>query len=258
VKILVVSNLFPPDVLGGYEILCAQVCRALRARGHEVRVLTSAPPRRDAGVGHEPERGKEHARREISRVGRRRRMGDALALEIGERLVGAVGAHDRGDVVAHDALVGAQRDDRHRAGQVDTEADAAGAEIRNMQAPGAHGLNQRRRRIRREIHHLLARRLGERVHQGLEGLLIHLRRLHRRIGEYDCRRILQPGRIRRHVGNQIAVGVAIKRVELSAVRACVLRRSGRRKSSRQQQNGAGDGKAQIDRRLHARLALHRG
>lgn len=54
-KILVVSNLFPPDVLGGYEILCAQVCRALRARGHEVRVLTSAPPRRDAGVGHEPE-----------------------------------------------------------------------------------------------------------------------------------------------------------------------------------------------------------
>ena len=40
-KILVVSNLYPPHVLGGYEILCGQVVDRLRGRGHEVSVLTS-------------------------------------------------------------------------------------------------------------------------------------------------------------------------------------------------------------------------
>jgi glycosyltransferase involved in cell wall biosynthesis len=41
VKILVVSNLYPPDVMGGYEMGCQQVTDALRARGHHVDVLTS-------------------------------------------------------------------------------------------------------------------------------------------------------------------------------------------------------------------------
>ena len=41
-KILVVSNLYPPDVLGGYELGCRQAVDALRARSHEVLVLTSA------------------------------------------------------------------------------------------------------------------------------------------------------------------------------------------------------------------------
>jgi glycosyltransferase involved in cell wall biosynthesis len=52
VRILVVSNLYPPHVLGGYEILCAQVVDRLRARGHEVRVLTSAhgEPLEEAGI----------------------------------------------------------------------------------------------------------------------------------------------------------------------------------------------------------------
>ena len=40
-KILVVSNLYPPAVVGGYEILCAQVAEALSSSGHQVRVLTS-------------------------------------------------------------------------------------------------------------------------------------------------------------------------------------------------------------------------
>jgi glycosyltransferase involved in cell wall biosynthesis len=38
---LFVSNLYPPDVLGGYEILCARVAAAFRARGHEIAVLTT-------------------------------------------------------------------------------------------------------------------------------------------------------------------------------------------------------------------------
>ena len=32
-RILVVSNLFPPAVLGGYELACAKVAGALRDRG---------------------------------------------------------------------------------------------------------------------------------------------------------------------------------------------------------------------------------
>jgi glycogen(starch) synthase len=43
VKILALSNMYPPDVLGGYELGCKQAVDWLRARGHEVRVLTSTP-----------------------------------------------------------------------------------------------------------------------------------------------------------------------------------------------------------------------
>lgn len=41
VRIGVVSNLYPPHVIGGYEQLCGKVCDELAARGHEVVVLTS-------------------------------------------------------------------------------------------------------------------------------------------------------------------------------------------------------------------------
>lgn len=41
-RILVISNLYPPDVMGGYEVCCEQMVRALRQRGHELRVLTTA------------------------------------------------------------------------------------------------------------------------------------------------------------------------------------------------------------------------
>jgi glycosyltransferase involved in cell wall biosynthesis len=41
-RILVVNNLYPPIVYGGYEILCGQVVDQMRSHGHAVRVLTSA------------------------------------------------------------------------------------------------------------------------------------------------------------------------------------------------------------------------
>ena len=41
-KILVLSNLYPPDCIGGYELLCAQAVDALQARGHQIQVLTAA------------------------------------------------------------------------------------------------------------------------------------------------------------------------------------------------------------------------
>ncbi|MGL6097378.1 MAG: glycosyltransferase family 4 protein [Fimbriiglobus sp.] len=42
-RILVISNLYPPDVLGGYELGCRQAVDALRGRGHDVLVLTAVP-----------------------------------------------------------------------------------------------------------------------------------------------------------------------------------------------------------------------
>ncbi len=40
-NILILSNLYPPYILGGYEILCAQVVTYLKDRGHQVHILTS-------------------------------------------------------------------------------------------------------------------------------------------------------------------------------------------------------------------------
>lgn len=42
-KVLVISNLYPPDTSGGYELGCRQAVDALRNRGHDVLVLTTAP-----------------------------------------------------------------------------------------------------------------------------------------------------------------------------------------------------------------------
>ena len=40
-RILVVSNLYPPHVIGGYELGCRDIVEALKQRGHELLVLTS-------------------------------------------------------------------------------------------------------------------------------------------------------------------------------------------------------------------------
>lgn len=40
-RILVITNLYPPDFLGGYELGCAQMVDALRAAGHDVQVMTT-------------------------------------------------------------------------------------------------------------------------------------------------------------------------------------------------------------------------
>ncbi|QHC65935.1 glycosyltransferase [Rathayibacter sp. VKM Ac-2759] len=40
-RLLFLSNLYPPQVLGGYEMTCARVAEAMAARGHAVRVLTT-------------------------------------------------------------------------------------------------------------------------------------------------------------------------------------------------------------------------
>jgi len=40
-RILVISNLYPPHCIGGYETHCERTVNGLRALGHEMRVLTS-------------------------------------------------------------------------------------------------------------------------------------------------------------------------------------------------------------------------
>ena len=40
-RILVLTNLYPPHYIGGYELRCRDITEALHARGHEVCVLTS-------------------------------------------------------------------------------------------------------------------------------------------------------------------------------------------------------------------------
>jgi glycosyltransferase involved in cell wall biosynthesis len=48
VRIVIISNLYPPASLGGYELAAHDVAEGLRARGHYVKVLTS---RRPTGLG---------------------------------------------------------------------------------------------------------------------------------------------------------------------------------------------------------------
>jgi glycogen(starch) synthase len=40
-RILVISNLYPPHYIGGYELGCRDVVEALKSRGHQIKVLTS-------------------------------------------------------------------------------------------------------------------------------------------------------------------------------------------------------------------------
>lgn len=40
-KILVITNLYPPHEIGGYEIRCRDICERLASSGHEIQVLTS-------------------------------------------------------------------------------------------------------------------------------------------------------------------------------------------------------------------------
>ena len=40
-KILVITNLYPPHEIGGYELRCRDVCARLAAWGHDIHILTS-------------------------------------------------------------------------------------------------------------------------------------------------------------------------------------------------------------------------
>jgi glycosyltransferase involved in cell wall biosynthesis len=48
-RILILTNLYPPHVLGGYEIACQSTADALRLRGHDVEVLAGHAPTASSG-----------------------------------------------------------------------------------------------------------------------------------------------------------------------------------------------------------------
>ncbi len=56
-RILVVTNLYPPHHVGGYEIACASFVDHLRGAGHTVRVVTSHHRRPAAGADESVDRG---------------------------------------------------------------------------------------------------------------------------------------------------------------------------------------------------------
>lgn len=70
-RILVLSNLYPPRVIGGYELFCRGIVDHLRESGHEVTVLTSAGPAAE---------GQDHVRRRLTLYMRDGRTPQPLAL----------------------------------------------------------------------------------------------------------------------------------------------------------------------------------
>ena len=42
-RVCLVSNLYPPDVLGGAEVVVGRLAQGLQAAGHEVTVVATAP-----------------------------------------------------------------------------------------------------------------------------------------------------------------------------------------------------------------------
>ena len=70
-RVLVITDLFPPIAFGGYERTCAVLVDALRER-HDVIVLTSDLQREDAP-------GQSWVRRELRYLGPRRRADEVLA-----------------------------------------------------------------------------------------------------------------------------------------------------------------------------------
>jgi len=153
-------------------------------------------------------------------------MRDLAALEVGEAAERGVGAHDREQPIPGRAALRADDHERHGAGEIDREAHRAGGEQRDMQPAGAECLDLRGIGLHRKIHHALAGAAPEMVHQRRVDMLVDRRILGRRIGEDQRRRILVPCRIARRVGDEIAIGVAIERVEFAAIGAGILRRHG--------------------------------
>ncbi len=63
-RLLIVTLDYPPPVLGGYGVMCSQVCTWLKPRGHEVLVLTRLPQEQETvSAGPDAEEGAVPVRR---------------------------------------------------------------------------------------------------------------------------------------------------------------------------------------------------
>ena len=178
-------------------------------------------------------------------IRRRRRVGDLLALEIGELLVRRACLDDDDQVVALEFLGGALDGERHGAGKIDRESGRPGREAADVQPARAHRLDLRRIRLHLVEHDLLVEACRQVRRERLEDVLVHGGILDGRVGEDDRRRILQFLRIGGHVGDHVAVVVAIHGVELAAVLAGVGG-DGQRCEHRQYQARADEAEVSMD------------
>ena len=78
-RILVISNLFPPDAQGGYELTCGDVVRRWRAGGHDVEVLSASGGELPATSLHAP------VPTRLQRLPVERRAQQALRAALGRR-----------------------------------------------------------------------------------------------------------------------------------------------------------------------------
>ena len=92
-RILVLSDLYPPASLGGYEVAAAEVVEALRARGHDVWVVATDAP----GPAGAPDPRLSRALRSRTGVG------------VGWRLLGEEARRQRDDRAAVDRALAAAR-----------------------------------------------------------------------------------------------------------------------------------------------------
>ena len=149
-------------------------------------------------------------------------MGEFLALEVGELLVGAVFFDDHQQVVALEFLFRALDGERDGAGDVDCEGGRAGGEAAHVQAARAHGLDFGGVGLHLVEHHALAGAGAQVLGEGLEHLFVHRRVFDRRVGEYQRARGLEFFRVFGGVGDKVVVVIAIQGVEVAAVLAGVL------------------------------------
>jgi glycosyltransferase involved in cell wall biosynthesis len=63
-RILVLTNMYPPHAIGGYEMVCDDVMRRFRERGHDVKVLTTTMRLDDVADGDDDAAG--NVRRELT------------------------------------------------------------------------------------------------------------------------------------------------------------------------------------------------
>src|SRR5690606_14164526 len=130
--------------------------------------------------------------------------------------------HDDDQVVALVAVGIALHGERHGAGQVHRKVGGAGREATDVQTARAHGLDFRGIALDLVEHDLAVDALGQVFGERREDVCVDGRVFYGRVGEHQRGRVAQLGSVGGRVGHQVAVGVAVHRVKITAVGAVVL------------------------------------
>ena len=193
--------------------------------GHRVLVL-AGEQHLVVLVRHQALGRKKRARRQVARVGRGRGVRDLLAFQVGEFLERAVGLYDHPQLVALRPVRVAADADRNRARDVDRERGVARGHGAQVHAARAHRLDCRgtgKNVVETDSAPDAGRQM---LDEGLHELFEYRRVFERRVGEEQGLRVFLPLWIARRIREQVAVLVAVERVELAAAFATLLRLGG--------------------------------